>query len=43
MIAGNLFSGLRSDVFGVSEETQVIDNQEESPTIVLDGISVVSK
>jgi PmbA protein len=43
MIAGNLFSGLRSDVFGDSEETQVIDNQEESPTIVLDGISVVSK
>jgi PmbA protein len=42
LISGNLFEVLRDGVYGLSRETQVVDSGEESPTVVLDGISVTS-
>jgi PmbA protein len=42
MIAGNLFEVLSQGVFSVSKETELIDSAEESPTLILDGVSVTS-
>jgi PmbA protein len=40
LISGNLFELLHQSVFGISRETELIDSAEESPTLVLDGVSV---
>ena len=40
LIAGNVFDALQKGVFSVSRETEVVDASEESPTIILDGVSV---
>jgi PmbA protein len=41
-ISGNLFDSLSKGLFGISLETEVVESQEESPTLVLDQVSVTS-
>lgn len=40
LISGNLFEALGKDLLGVSKETEVIDSDEESPTLLINNISV---
>lgn len=40
LISGNLFDALGKDLVSVSNETMVIDSDEESPTLLIDNISV---
>jgi PmbA protein len=42
LISGNIFDAFRKSLVGISKETEVIDCGEESPTLVVDGISVTS-
>jgi PmbA protein len=41
-ISGNLFDSLSKGLFGISQETEVVESQEESPTLVLDRVSVTA-
>ncbi len=43
LIAGNLFESLGTGLFGLSQETEVIDSGDEAPGIVCDGISVTAQ
>ena len=40
LISGNIFQALGEDLFAISKETEVIDCDEESPTLVINNISV---
>jgi PmbA protein len=40
LISGNLFEALGKDLVGISQETEVIDSDEESPTLLINNISV---
>jgi PmbA protein len=42
LIAGNLFQALGSSLFGISQETEIIDCAEQAPSVVCDGISVTA-
>jgi len=42
LISGNIFEGLKKNIFGISQETKIIDSNAESPTMILDGISVTT-
>jgi len=42
LISGNVFEAFESGIFGISKEVEIVDSAEESPTIVLDGISVTA-
>jgi PmbA protein len=40
LISGNIFEALGKDLVEISKETEVIDSAEESPTLLIDNISV---
>lgn len=40
LISGNIFQALGDDLVEISRETEVIDSDEESPTLLLNNISV---
>ncbi len=40
LISGNLFEALGNDLMGLSKETEIIDSDEESPTLLINNISV---
>ncbi|NQW44983.1 MAG: TldD/PmbA family protein [Deltaproteobacteria bacterium] len=40
LISGNIFQSLGEDLFAISKETEIIDCDEESPTLVINNISV---
>lgn len=40
LISGNVFDALNKGVSAVSRETELVDAGEESPTLILDGVSV---
>lgn len=40
LISGNFFEALGKDLLGVSKEIEIIDSDEESPTLLIDNISV---
>lgn len=42
LISGNLFDVLGKSIFGISRETEIVESSEESPTIVVDNVSVTS-
>ena len=42
LISGNLFEALGNSLFGISRKTEIVDSAEESPTLVVDNVSVTS-
>jgi PmbA protein len=42
LISGNVFDCLTNALFGMSQETEVVESQDESPVVVCDGVSVTS-
>jgi PmbA protein len=42
LISGNLFEALGNGLYGISRETEIVDSAEESPTLVVDNVSVTS-
>jgi PmbA protein len=42
LISGNLFDALTKQLFGISRETEVVEAQEECPTVILNQVSVTA-
>jgi PmbA protein len=40
LISGNVFDALGNDLVGISKEVEVIDSDEESPTLLINNVSV---
>lgn len=42
LISGNLFDSLGKALFGLSQETEIVECSDESPTLAVDNVSVTS-